>query len=149
ISCNQRFTATSPTEAETRRVEPLPPHEPAAPSAPALPARQAEGRGGGLPPLPPDYDRPAPISRRPYGEPDDDRRATGPDLACCPRCGRRVPWEAMRCLNRGQELEIDQGRFRRRGPALVRRDCEPHRGPLLAGLGNATLAAGGLALCVA
>ena len=69
------------------------------------------------------------------------------ELPCCPTCGRRVPWEALRCHHCGEELEIHPGyrRIRRRGG--TRRDSEPHRGPLLAGMGNITLFAGGLTLC--
>jgi hypothetical protein len=150
ISCNHRFTATSPTEAEMHRVEPLPPVQPSVrrEAADLAPQPADAGRSPGPPPLPADFDRPAPTLRRPYGEPEEEGRPVAPDLPCCPRCGRRVPWEAMRCLSCGQELEIDHGRFRRRGPPMVRRDCEPHRGPLLAGMGNVTLAVGGLTLCI-
>jgi hypothetical protein len=148
ISCGHRFTASSPSEPETRRVEPLPAVE-------APDERPAQPRPA-PPPLPPGFDEPAPggwhgqrAARGTPGQPDDDRRQRGPELPCCPACGRRVPWEAMRCLHCGVELETDPGyaRLRRRMP--VRRDCEPHRGPLLAGMGNVTLSAGALTLCVA
>jgi len=135
ISCGHRFTASSPTEPETRRVEPQP-------------AVEAPPRTG-PPPLPPGFDEPAPRVGRPNGEPDEDRRPRGPDLPCCPACGRRVPWEAMRCPHCGVELETDPGYARLRRRAPMRRDCEPHRGSLLAGMGNATLLTGGLTLCVA
>ena len=113
ISCGHRFTASSPAEAETRRVEPLPAREP-----------DSAAQRWAPPP--------------------------GADLPCCPTCGRRVPWEAPRCMHCGEQLEFDAGyrRLRRRG-APARRDAEPHRGPLLAGMGNFTLAAGGLTLCLA
>ena len=145
ISCGHRFTASSPSEPETRRVAPLPAVEPSPQERQAAPGR------AGPPPLPPGFDEPAPVPGRRFGEPDEERRPRGPELPCCPACGRRVPWEAVRCLHCGAELETDPGyaRLRRRGPAPVRRDCEPHRGPLLAGMGNFTLAAGGLTLCVA
>ena len=143
ISCNHRFTAASPTEAETRRVEPLPAREPPPPAD-----RGAPGRSG-PPPLPAGFDGPMPI-RGQGGDPDDDHPPVGADLPCCPACGRRVPWEALRCTQCGVELEMDPGyqRFRRRTGRL-RRDCEPHRGPMLAGMGNITLVAGGLTLCLA
>jgi len=146
ISCGHRFTASSPAEAETRRVEPLPAREPDSAAQ-----RWAPPPGGsGPPPLPPGFDAPAPPFRRPAGGPDDDRPPPGADLPCCPTCGRRVPWEAPRCMHCGEQLEFDAGyrRLRRRG-APARRDAEPHRGPLLAGMGNFTLAAGGLTLCLA
>ena len=84
------------------------------------------------------------------GDLDDDRPPTGADLPCCPACGNRVQWEVLRCGHCGAELEMDPGyqRFRRRTGRL-RRDCEPHRGPMLAGMGNITLVAGGLTLCLA
>ena len=139
ISCDNRFTASSPAEAETRRVEPLPAHEPP-------PSERT-----GPPPLPPGaLDDPMPPAR-PGALDEDAPPPPGVDLPCCPTCGRRVPWEALRCGHCGEELEIDPGyrRFRRRLGVRMRRDCEPHRGPLLAGMGNITLFAGGLTLCAA
>jgi hypothetical protein len=138
IGCDHRFTASSPTEAETRRVEPLPAHEPPA----ASPERS------GPPPLPPGFDDPTP--HRPRAAHDEDAPPLpGAELPCCPACGRRVPWEALRCGHCGEQLEIDPGYHRFRRGARMRRDCEPHRGPLLAGMGNITLFAGGLTLCAA
>ena len=138
ISCNHRFTAASPAEVETRRVEPLPPVEP-----PPLPERS------GPPPLPA-LPEDAPRGRsRPAGEPDEDYRPP-PDagLPRCPRCGRPVSWDAFRCFHCGEQLEFGGSRrgFRRSAP--LRRDAEPHRGPLLSSLGNITLAAGGFTLCL-
>ncbi len=121
INCEHRFTAVSPSEAETRRVEPLP----------ALPEREA-----------------APIHPT-VGRADADPRSPREErLPHCPRCGRPVSWEAFRCPNCGEELEFDpgHGRFRRRS-APPRRDAEPHRAALLSGLGNVTLGVGGLTLC--
>ena len=133
ISCDHRFTAASPAEAELRRIEPLP-----AEPRPPEPARRS-----GPPPLPPGFDDPLPPGD------EDAPPLPGGDLPCCPACGRRVPWEAVRCVHCGEELEIEPGyrRLRRRRPR--RRDSEPHRGPLLAGMGNITLFAGGLTLCAA
>ena len=130
IGCDHRFTASSPAEAEMHRVEPLPATE-----APTPPARPPERSGP--PPLPPGFDESMP--------------PLGAELPCCPACGRRVPWEALRCGHCGVELDIGAGhnRFRRRAGGPVRRDCEPHRGSLLAGMGNVTLFAGGLTLCAA
>ncbi len=127
ISCDHRFTASSPAEVETRRVGPLPPVEP-----PPAPER-------------------GPPHRRPAGEPDEDHRPPpGAGRPCCPRCGRPVDWEAFRCASCGEQLEFDGGCRRFRWPGLPpRRDAEPHRGPLLSGLGTVALAAGGLTLCLA
>src|SRR5262249_27536223 len=123
-----------------------------------------EGREGGPagrpapPPLPRDFDAP-PLRRPAGGAPTPtlphewgqgrEGGAPGAGLPCCPTCGRRVPRAAPRCPPRGEILELDPGarRLRRRTP--MRRDAEPHRGPLLAGMGNFTLAAGGLTLCLA
>ncbi len=122
INCDHRFTAASPGEVETRRVEPLPPIEP-----PPVPNR-------------------GPPQRRPTGEPDEDHRPpAGAGRPCCPRCGRPVAWEAFRCGACGEQLEFGGG-FRR-SAAPPRRDAEPHRGPLLSSLGTVTLAAGGVTLC--
>lgn len=137
IGCDHRFTASSPAEAETRRVEPLPAYEPPPSERP------------GPPPLPPGFDEPLP--GRPGAHDEDAPPLPGAELPCCPTCGHRVPWEALRCGHCGEELEIDPGyrRLRRRPRVRLRRDCEPHRGPLLAGMGNITLFAGGLTLCAA
>ncbi len=84
-------------------------------------------------------------------EPDEDHQPPpGAGRPCCPRCGRPVPWEAIRCGHCGEQLEFDGGyrRFRRPAPP-PRRDAEPHRGALLSGLGSFTLGAGGLTLCLA
>jgi hypothetical protein len=143
ISCNHRFIASSPTEAETRRVEPLAPHQ-------TLPVVDRGPPGRAVPPpLPPGFDDPTPQFRSPADELDDDRPPAGADLPCCPACGRRIPWEALRCGHCGVELAMDPGyrRFRRRA-GQVRRDCEPHRGAMLSAMGNITLAAGGLTLCL-
>jgi len=142
INCDHRFTATSPAEVETRRVEPLPPPEP--------PTPPASGRR-----VPADWtDQPAHAGRSPgrsAGEGDEDHRPPPTaGLPCCPRCGRPVPWNAFRCTNCGQQLEFDGapgGFYRRRLPQ--RRDAEEHRGSLVSFLGNLTLASGGLALCLA
>jgi len=138
IGCDHRFTASSPAEAETWRVEPLPAHEPP-------PSERT-----GPPPLPPGFDAPPPPTR-PGSHDEDAPPLPGADLPCCPTCGRRVAWEALRCSHCGEELEIDpdRRRFRRRPGVRLRRDCEPHRGSLLAGMGNITLFAGGLTLCAA
>ena len=88
--------------------------------------------------------------RVPSGEPDDDRPPRDADLPCCPACGWRVPWEALRCGQCGVELEIDAGydRFRPPTGGRLRRDCLPHRGSLLSAMGAVTLIAGGLTLCL-
>jgi hypothetical protein len=129
IACDHRFIVSAPAETETRRVEPLPAreHPPVAPAAPARP----------IPPLT-------------LGDPDDDQPPRGANLPCCPACGWRVAWEALRCGHCGAELEVDAGydRFRRRPDGRVRRDSVPHRGSLLSAMGAVTLIAGGLTLCM-
>jgi hypothetical protein len=54
------------------------------------------------------------------------------------------------CPHCGEEFEPEDGtRGRKRRPiSRVRRDCEPHRGRLIAGLGNFSLIVGGLSLCL-
>ena len=84
-------------------------------------------------------------------EPDEDHRPPpGAGRPCCPRCGRPVHWEAFRCGHCGEQLEFDGGyrRFRRPG-FLRRRDAEPHRGPLLSGLGTSPWPPAALTLCLA
>ena len=132
IACDHRFVVSSPAETETQRVEPLPAQEP--PPAP-------EWRS--VPPA-----RPIPPLR--LDEPDDDRTTRDADQPCCPACGWRVPWEALRCGHCGVELEVDAGydRFRRRPAGRMRRDCVAHRGSLLSAMGAVTLIAGGLTLCL-
>jgi hypothetical protein len=129
IACDHRFIVSPPAETETRRVEPLPARErPPGAEWRSVPAPR---------PLPPD-------------DPDDDRPPRDSDLPCCPACGWRVPWEALRCGQCGVELEVDGGydRFRQRPAGRLRRDCVPHRGALLSAMGAFTLIAGGLTLCL-
>jgi hypothetical protein len=128
IACEYRFVVASPAETETQRIEPLPAREQPAPEWRSPP-----------PPRPPRSD-----------EPDDDRPPREADLPCCPACGWRVPWEALRCGRCGAELEVDAGydRFRRRPYDRLRRDSVAHRGALLSAMGAATLIAGGLTLCL-
>jgi len=92
---------------------------------------------------------PAPPPRvHPAAHTEDDPGA-GAGLPFCPGCGKRVPWEVSRCPRCGEELEPEAWPRRppRAGGALVRRDSEPHRGKLVAALGNASLFLGGLSLC--
>jgi hypothetical protein len=86
----------------------------------------------------------------PRGEDDEDEPAED-RRPFCPGCGRRISWEAVVCRHCGEELEPeDEGRARHhRLINRVRRDCEPHRGRLIAGLGNFSMIVGGLSLCLA
>jgi hypothetical protein len=59
----------------------------------------------------------------------------GWELAACPHCGEEF------------EPELDGDRFVP-GRHGVRRDTEPHRGPLLSTLGNVCLVIGGLSVCI-
>jgi hypothetical protein len=77
------------------------------------------------------------------GEQEDEPGERGP---FCPGCGRRISWGDLFCPHCGEELEAeDAGRF---AAALLRRDYEPHRGPLIQSLGNVSLLVGGLSLCM-
>jgi hypothetical protein len=103
--------------------------------------RPGRGRGEAAPPPP----RP-PEPRRE----DDEDEAAEDRRPFCPGCGRRISWEAVVCPHCGEEFEPeDEARGRkRRLITRVRRDCEPHRGRLIAGLGNFSLIVGGLSLCL-
>jgi hypothetical protein len=92
------------------------------------------------PERPPDVDWP----RLTGAEADEGR------LPFCPGCGRRIPWEVLRCPLCGEELEAEgpARRLQWRLSQVPRRDYEPHRGRLIANLGNASLILGGLSLCV-
>jgi hypothetical protein len=77
-------------------------------------------------------------------------------LPFCPGCGRRVHWDALTCPHCGEELEEEShlARAFRRGtrelaPLPLRRDGVPHRGKLIARMGNVCLIFGGLSLCIA
>jgi hypothetical protein len=99
-------------------------------------------------PPPPPARREEPPFREPAigaeDTPDEDRRPF------CPGCGRRIGWEELRCPFCGEELEPEfEGRHRRlRAGDLTRRDYEPHRGSLIASLGNVSMIVGGLSLCM-
>ena len=101
------------------------------------------------PPLWPREARPAP---RPSGEPgaEEDELAKGARGPFCPGCGRRITWGDLSCPLCGEELEPEDDilRGRRRAAELVRRDFEPHRGPLIVSLGNVSMIIGGLSLCL-
>jgi hypothetical protein len=95
----------------------------------------------------------APPAPRPEPEPDvipvqpldlDEAarpdRARNPRPALCPCCGRVVTWDAAACPGCGLYLEPDRSAARWSGHR--RRDQEPHRGPLIAALGKASLLVG-------
>jgi hypothetical protein len=125
IACNQRFLADP---------EVLPPPPPPRPVPAHPPAQQS-----------------VPI---PQGGPGP--RADEPEFAAdgrpfCPGCGRRVNWDWITCFHCGEQFDLsqdgrrrDRDRFRDR----TRRDTIPHRGALIANLGNITLAVGALSLCL-
>ncbi len=89
---------------------------------------------------------PSPTQRRAaVPDEDEDPQARQP---FCPGCGRRVSWEAAACPHCGEELEVeDEVNRLERLPPGVRRDTVPHRGGLIATLGNISMIAGGLSLC--
>jgi hypothetical protein len=63
-------------------------------------------------------------------------------LPHCPKCRRQVSWTDPQCPYCGEEFadEADHPeRLLGRKPGRLRRDAQPHRGPLLAHLGNITL----------
>jgi hypothetical protein len=64
----------------------------------------------------------------------------------CPSCSRPVPWEANDCPHCGLFLEADASVERWSG--FRRRDQEPHRSRLVGTLGQISLLAGGLSLCL-
>src|SRR5690349_10448850 len=80
-----------------------------------------------------------PAPPRPEPRPGDGRG----DLRECPACGRQVHRDARRCYHCGERFVRDE-RGRDGLPGLtfhapVRRDCEPHRGPLVLALGVLSL----------
>jgi hypothetical protein len=103
----------------------------------------------------------APLRPRPVAEQE------GLEGPRCPRCDRGTTWHAPACPHCGLEFEPEDREFRRhfgqgheardrevrrlaRGWAqgFNRLDAEPHRGALIASLGNVSLITGGLALCL-
>ncbi len=82
---------------------------------------------------------------KPSGEQGDDSQSGGP---YCPGCAMSVPWHARYCPHCGEEFD-DAPRDRRADmPPRRRRDAVPHRGQMLSTLGNITLGAGALSLCL-
>jgi hypothetical protein len=102
-------------------------------------------------PPPPSPRREAPPSPRPVAGPraGENERSDGEAGPFCPGCGRRITWADLRCPHCGEELEPEEDaqRWRRTGD-IVRRDYEPHRGPLIVSLGNVSMIVGGLSLCM-
>jgi hypothetical protein len=93
------------------------------------------------PPAQPLPGLPLPVRDRPVRQEEAPR-----DLVLCPVCHRPVGWEAPTCPYCGLELEPEE--VTARTERLGRRDAEPHRGALLATLGNVSMIAGGLSLCL-
>jgi hypothetical protein len=118
FGCDERFLATPDS---------------AAPPAPqALPQPRPSARE-----IPP-----APLPPRPL---DEDATHDGP---YCPGCGRNVPWKSRYCPHCGEEFDDPEVARATRGRYRFRRDTVPHRGALLSTLGNISLAAGALSLCL-
>jgi hypothetical protein len=59
-----------------------------------------------------------------------------------------VPWKSRYCPHCGEEFEDTEVTRATRGRYRFRRDTVPHRGALLSTLGNISLAAGALSLCL-
>jgi hypothetical protein len=85
----------------------------------------------------------------------DEDFASDERLPFCPGCGRHVRWDVLSCPHCGEELEEEShlARAFRWGthelnPLPLRRDCLPHRGKLIARMGNLCLIFGGLSLCL-
>jgi hypothetical protein len=124
IACEQRFAADP-------EVKPPPPP----PRRPSAPARSEP------------YDSHEPLPAPPRRDAEEFASDGRP---FCPGCGRRVNWDWIVCLHCGEqfELEFDRRRRRREPYERPRRDSVPHRGPLIANMGNITLAVGALTLCI-
>jgi predicted Zn finger-like uncharacterized protein len=102
---------------------------------PAQPPPAGAGLVGAVELNPPPADVPAAAPPRPAPAPPDERRE-------CPACGRHVARDLRRCLHCGERLAGGRGlddlpELTIREP--VRRDCEPHRGPLVLTLGVLSL----------
>jgi hypothetical protein len=87
------------------------------------------GRVRGLPPPPrPLQAVPVPVAEAPAGE--------SVAMQSCPCCGQRVRQDAGRCRFCGEALvEEDERPWEDRRKGRLRRDCEPHRAPLILILG--------------
>jgi hypothetical protein len=71
-------------------------------------------------------------------------------LPFCPGCGRRIPWEVLRCPLCGEELEPEAPgqRLLAQARGWERRDGVPHRARLIGNLGTASLIIGCLSMCL-
>jgi hypothetical protein len=65
----------------------------------------------------------------------------------CPVCQRPVSWNASACAHCGEPFEREPEELIGRDGHGRRRDCEAHRGRLIAMLGTVSMFFGGLALC--
>jgi hypothetical protein len=146
ISCDHRFEAGAPSEPPpVERLPPLPAEEAPPPLPRPKPRRQQEAD----PPWPdgdrfPSHRFDVPLPFRPVVAEDED------GLPFCPGCGRRVRWEALVCPHCDEEFEDDRDlrpARRRRTGGTPRQDLPPHRGPVIANLGNLALIFGIFALC--
>jgi hypothetical protein len=75
----------------------------------------------------------------------EDRPPSHP-LPFCPGCGRRIPWDVLRCPFCREELEPELPSHVPPAPPS-RLDWMPHRGRFLQVMGNITMAVGALTLC--
>jgi hypothetical protein len=86
-------------------------------------------------------DAPAP---KPGPAANEDSAETRP----CPHCGERIGRHDERCRHCGEELAEEEERpWDRPYRRPVRRDCEPHRGPLVLVLGIISIVAAPAVLC--
>jgi hypothetical protein len=106
-------------------------------------------------PPPPPPRRSPPRPERPRDGLPSPPRADEDELApdgrpFCPGCGRRVNWDWIVCYHCGEQFDYSQDAPRRERSLLTRprRDCFPHRGALIANLGNITLGVGAVSLCL-
>jgi predicted Zn finger-like uncharacterized protein len=85
--------------------------------------------------------RPEPAPPPPERTPPPEGRRD--DLRACPACGRQVHRDSRRCFHCGERLVGgERGLDGLPGVTIqgpVRRDCEPHRGPLVLSLGVLSL----------
>jgi predicted Zn finger-like uncharacterized protein len=144
-ACKGTFDAARPAPAAPPPLklsvddEPAPPApRPAAPHGlvGAVELKASPDAGAGAPPPQPEAAAPPrPEGRRGY-------------LQECPACSRQVHPDSRRCYHCGARFDDGDGRDRGRGrdgmPGLtihdpVRRDCEPHRGPLVLTFGVLSL----------
>jgi predicted Zn finger-like uncharacterized protein len=145
-SCLTTFSGTPQPAAA-----PVPAGAPTGPTAPApdptavlpnlsLDERRSPGPASGA--VIPDEPAPAPPSPAP---PKEKAR---PETHPCPACGEQIGVHDERCRYCGEDVTAEEERpWERRSRRPVRRDCEPHRGPLLLVLGIVSLVVAPMVMC--